>query len=139
MRINMYHFNTPIRYMCASIFAPSNYFQFMNIGQTIKNFRAKNGWTQSELAERLGVSQKVISDYERQIRKPPIERLPDLAMVFNITIEELLGVKTAATSVDRNLRQNKRFTKLQKMFNQLSPADQRAVIKHVTGLLAQSK
>lgn len=58
------------------------YFYEMKIGNTIKQLRKAHGWSQNDLAAELGVTQKVIHDYESSKTKPPIERLADIAHVF---------------------------------------------------------
>ena len=75
--------------------------------------------------------------YERNIRKPPIERLPKIAALFGISIEQLLGVKEIKTNINEvSVHGNKRVVKLQEIFEQLGPADQRSVLKHASSLLA---
>lgn len=41
--------------------------------------RAREGWTQAELAERTGVPQSKISEYERGVRTPSVETLKRLS------------------------------------------------------------
>jgi len=40
----------------------------MSIGSTVKLLRLRKGWTQTDLAERVGVSQPRITDIERDRR-----------------------------------------------------------------------
>ena len=58
-------------------------------GQTIKNLREKKGFTQAELAYKLGVTDKAISKWERNVNFPDITLLPVLADLFNCSIDEL--------------------------------------------------
>jgi len=112
----------------------------MTIGTNIKKLRKNKGWTQEQLAKHLGVSQKVVCDYEREVRKPPIERLPKIAAVFDISIEELIETKELKLNgAEKHIHGNQRIFKLQELFEKLSPSDQRSVIKHVSGLLAQAE
>lgn len=46
--------------------------------------------TMKELAERLGVSQQLISMWANKKKKIPLERVPQLALIFNIR-KELVG------------------------------------------------
>lgn len=55
------------------------------MGIKIKDLREKAGMTQTELANKLGVSKSVISAYENGIRNPSFKMLPLLAQVFNVT------------------------------------------------------
>ena len=54
------------------------------MGDKIKDLREKAGMTQTELAEKLGVSKSVISAYEKGIRNPSYKILRLLADTFNV-------------------------------------------------------
>lgn len=55
----------------------------------IKVYREKASFTQALLAQRLGVSQQVISQWETGSRRPPSDKLPLIAKTLNCTIDEL--------------------------------------------------
>lgn len=55
------------------------------MGTKIKDLREKAGMTQTELANKLGVSKSVVSAYEKGIRNPSYKVLPLLAKAFNVT------------------------------------------------------
>ena len=57
----------------------------------IKGLRELKGWSQEELARRLGVSRSAIGNYEQGIRRPNFEDLEAIADVFNCTITYLVG------------------------------------------------
>lgn len=61
------------------------------IGLKIAYYRKLNGFTQAELAERVGVSCQAVSKWEQQISCPDTMLLPDLAKEFGVTIDELFG------------------------------------------------
>jgi len=110
----------------------------MELMERIKTLRKAKGWTQTELGKRIGVIQKVIADYETGNTKPPIERLPVLADVLGVSVDELLRGDAIQTSVSGPETQvthgNSRVAKIQDEFEKLKPADQRAVLKMVKGL-----
>lgn len=56
----------------------------------LKEYREKNGWTQTQLAERLKVSQSTIGMWETGERKPNIIMLKKLAQIFGCTTDDLL-------------------------------------------------
>ena len=60
------------------------------IGENIKTTRKKSGLTQIQLAEKINVSQKQISSWEKGDYKPNIETLIKLSDVFNCTLDELV-------------------------------------------------
>lgn len=60
------------------------------IGSFIAALRKANGMTQKELAERLNVSDKTISRWERDDGAPDLSAIPVIAEVFGVTCDELL-------------------------------------------------
>ena len=61
-----------------------------SIGKTIAELRKAKGWTQIELAEKLQVSDKAISKWEKDGGAPSIEFFPALANIFGVTIDYLM-------------------------------------------------
>ena len=64
-----------------------------NIGERIAYYRRLNAMTQEELAKRLNISTQAVSKWEQKITSPDIMLLPELASIFNISIDELFGKK----------------------------------------------
>lgn len=64
-----------------------------NIGERIAYYRRLNAMTQEDLAQRLNVSTQAVSKWEQKITSPDITLLPELARIFNISIDELFGMK----------------------------------------------
>ena len=62
----------------------------MSIGNQIMLLRKKNGFTQEELAEKLGVSAQAISKWENGHTLPETALLPLLAKFFNSSIDSIL-------------------------------------------------
>lgn len=66
-------------------------FQMKRTGQTIANLRKERNMTQMELADQLGISFQAVSNWERGNSMPDIAKLPELAQLFGVTIDQLLG------------------------------------------------
>lgn len=66
------------------------------IGDRIKFHRKRLGMTQEQLAERMGVSAQAVSKWENNLSCPDISVLPELAAVFGISVDELLGKNPSA-------------------------------------------
>lgn len=64
-------------------------------GSMIAELRKKQGMTQAELAEKLGITDKAVSKWERDLSFPDINTIPKLAEIYNVTVDELMQVKTA--------------------------------------------
>lgn len=62
------------------------------LNEKIKKMRLEHNWTQEQLAERLDVSAQAISRWETNSTFPDIEMIPDIASIFEISVDELLGV-----------------------------------------------
>ena len=63
------------------------------IGKTIAYLRKKNSMTQSELAEKMNVTDKAVSKWERDLSYPDVKTISKLADVLNVSVEELLKNK----------------------------------------------
>ncbi len=63
----------------------------MTFGKRIKLMREKKGWTQAELGERLGLSDKAVSTWEKDIKVPRVSTIQKIADLFHVTQGFLLG------------------------------------------------
>lgn len=62
------------------------------LGQKIYQMRTAFGWSQVELAKRLGVAKQTVSNWENDNIQPSIEMLIRLAKAFNTTTDFLLSL-----------------------------------------------
>ena len=70
------------------------------LGMMITSFRKKHGMTQLELAEKMNVTDKAVSKWERDLSCPDINSLPKLASIFGISVDELIQAQSAAQPTD---------------------------------------
>ncbi|OUO22552.1 helix-turn-helix transcriptional regulator [Collinsella sp. An307] len=63
-------------------------------GDTISALRKEKGMTQLDLARQMGVTDKAVSKWERNLSFPDVTSLPKLAEVLGTSVDELLEVKT---------------------------------------------
>ena len=76
-------------------------------GQSLKEIRKKNGWTQEELARKLNTTKQVISKYEKSQRSPNIYVARDYAKALGVTLEDMLKIVYADDDDDqRRARSN---------------------------------
>ena len=80
-------------------------FDMQLVGKTISSLRKEKNMTQMELADRLGISFQAVSNWERGQTMPDIAKLGELAEIFGVTIDELLGSKKSARMVERIIRE----------------------------------
>ena len=62
----------------------------MILADKIMNERKRNGWSQEELAEKLGVSRQSVSKWESAQSVPDLNRILQLADIFGVTTDYLL-------------------------------------------------
>lgn len=62
-------------------------------GKRIQQMRKARGWTQRDLADRLHVTDKSVSKWERGLNFPDMTMLEPLAKTLDTTVVELLGIE----------------------------------------------
>lgn len=70
----------------------------------ISSLRKEKGMTQLELAEKMGVTDKAVSKWERDLSFPDINSIPKLAEIFDVSVDDLMQVKT---ETKENMSKNK--------------------------------
>ncbi len=72
-----------------------------DIGTKLRHLRSQRDMSQVTLATRLGVSKSVVSSYENGIHLPPYDVLIQMARIFGVSTDYLLGMNSGCTiSVD---------------------------------------
>ena len=74
----------------------------MTMGEKIASLRKAAGMTQRQLADRMGVTDKAVSKWERNLSCPDIESIPLLAEIFGISADELINTKAAGTPSEKD-------------------------------------
>lgn len=62
----------------------------MILADKITEERKKNGWSQEELADKLGVSRQAVSKWESAGSTPDLQRVIQLAQLFDVSTDYLL-------------------------------------------------
>lgn len=68
------------------------------IGQRVARFRKERGYTQVELAARIGIVQTLVTDYENDRLRLTAEMAVRFVMALDISLDELLHPKAAKAS-----------------------------------------
>ena len=63
-----------------------------NIGQNIRYYRKKRGYSQEKLAEMADVNEKLIGFYETGKRIPPVINFVAIAEALEVTMDGLCGI-----------------------------------------------
>lgn len=70
------------------------------VAERIKQLREQSNWTQSELAKQLGITRSSVNAWELGISVPSTQYLVELAALFKVSTDYLLGIHaTASVSV----------------------------------------
>lgn len=76
------------------------------IGERIKDYRLKRGFTQSDLAKQANITRIALGNYERGERIPTIDIFARIAMSLNASIDELMGYKPGQLSTIQQIKQD---------------------------------
>lgn len=63
------------------------------LGNMVAVLRKERGMTQLELAEKMGVTDKAVSKWERDLSFPDVSSIPKLAEILGVSVDELMQVK----------------------------------------------
>jgi transcriptional regulator with XRE-family HTH domain len=106
----------------------------MAIGDKILALRKDRGWSQQQLAKKIGTSGPIIGRYERGERVPSVEVAKKLGDTFNVTLDFLVDDTGQAAEIkDKNML--KRLMELQV----LDTEDQKTIVHVLDSLLRDAK
>ena len=106
----------------------------MAFKDTFVRLRKERGWTQAQVAEKIGISVGQVKKYEKGDSAPTLHILARMAMVFGVSADELVfenGSGPAAHKLDTELLQ--RFEKIA----QLPDRERDAVLVLIDSVIAR--
>ena len=119
-----------------------------DFGLKLRELRKKQKITQLQLAQKLCVSESLISRYENNLAQPPFETLRSIAAVFNVPMDELCGMADARNIVSlSSLSQNQKkiikklifsFKNLNSCTQNISVSDQYCLLGNITAELLKN-
>ena len=71
------------------------------LSDTIKELRRKNYLNQTAFANKIGVTQSAVSQWEHDLTKPNSEQLKMISTVFNISVDDLLRGENSPGPTDQ--------------------------------------
>lgn len=113
----------------------------VSLGQRISEYRIKRGWSQFDLAEKVGMSTSSIGMWETDKRDPNSQMIVKLANVFNITCDELLGNQEKIPDTQHLITQTKNDPEIQSFIEEFlnSPHDKRDELLRFWNFINQKK
>ena len=105
-------------------------------GARLAQLRKAAGYTQAELAQELGTSQRMVAYYESPEALPPSALLPQMAKLLGVTADVLLGIQSMKRTIKpRNDRLHRRLQQVE----QLNPAEKRQVLQLLDAFIERGK
>ena len=86
----------------------------MKFNERLLDLRKKNGWSQEELGYKLDVSRQTISKWESGQTTPELEKLRNLAKIFEISVDELISEEDVIKEEISNKNEAKKHQKKNK-------------------------
>ena len=96
----------------------------------IKQLREKRGLIQEILAAELGITQQLLSKYERDITLIKVDILKKIAIYFNVTTDYLLGISDVKRDLQGQMKMNEtlnQYYDLVEVYKELDEYDQEMI------------
>lgn len=75
----------------------------MSLGNSLSKSRKKSGYSQEEVAEKLGVSRQTISKWELNETLPDIYQSKKLANLYNISLDDLIDIDFEIQEIQKTI------------------------------------
>jgi len=109
------------------------------IAERVARMRKEKGITQAEMADLLGVSQPVVSEYERGTLRLHGELIVRVAEILSVSADELLGLSEAKNASKRgNGAKNRRLLRRIEQIETLPKRDQEALLRTIDAFISKS-
>ncbi len=107
-------------------------------GERLAALRKERGWTQPQLAERLGATVTMVTYLERRAKNPTVKTMEQIAQIFGVPVSDLLGVANGKTETRRKPGPPSRLEELTEQLAQLPRSKQKTVIEMLEGFLQKT-
>jgi transcriptional regulator with XRE-family HTH domain len=107
------------------------------LGTRIARLRRDKGLTQVELAERLGVTQPAVSDYENDDIRLSADVVVQIAGILGVSTDELLGLKETPGKAAASPKNRRLYRRLQDI-EKLPRRDQQALLRTIEAFLSKA-
>ena len=126
---------TPLHSNVAVISMTSSEQQFFKaLGARIAELRKEQDLSQQALADQLGIAQQTFAHYEVGRARMPVSLLPQLARIFGVAVDELLGLRNGTGKRGPTPKFQKQLDRI----SRLPRTKQRVVMEMLDGVLAQA-
>lgn len=98
----------------------------MKFDENLRAFRKQKDFSQEYLAEKMNVSRQTISKWENGTAMPDLKKLTDLASLFDVSMDELLG--TSAPDYKTSVSDNAELENLKLAFDEYKAKNKKTTI-----------
>lgn len=113
----------------------------MTFGQNLRQLRKSRGYTQTEFARLVGLSQAAITAYERDVREPNFETCKQIAGALGVPVSSIYPLTKAdddiVQKVSDSLHQNPKLGLLFDRVQLLKPSDLDTVLSVVNAIVKE--
>jgi transcriptional regulator with XRE-family HTH domain len=106
------------------------------VGKNIAKIRKTKGLTQTELAEKIGISQNLVSHYEIGRLKISAEMIIHFSIALNVNADKILGLTPVNESYEPI---SPALVRKMKDIEKLPPSEKRALMKTIDKYIKPSK
>lgn len=107
-------------------------------GERLAALRKKRGWTQPQLAERLGITVMMVTYLERRAKNPTAKTVEQIAGVFGVSVNALLGSAKIVSNGAHKPGPPSRLEELTGQLAQLPRSKQKTVVEMLEGFLQKT-
>ncbi|WP_294777486.1 helix-turn-helix domain-containing protein [uncultured Eubacterium sp.] len=98
----------------------------MKFDENLRAFRKQKEFSQEYLAEKMNVSRQTVSKWENGTAMPDLKKLTDLASLFDVSMDELLG--TSAPDYKTSVSDNSELENLKQTFDEYKTKNKKTTI-----------
>ena len=103
------------------------------IGKRIASLRKRKGLTQAELAEKIGITRKLVSDYETDRTHLNDEMVIRFSIALSVSSDMLLGLKNSEITKERHI--SLRIMRRMKEISGLPEKKKKAILRTLDDLI----
>lgn len=109
----------------------------INLGANVKRLRKERGWSQTELAEKVGVHLNHINRIETGKYMPVLDTVVKLADLFEVSIDYM--VNDASGKAETIQLEDQNFAEKMRLLNSLEEEDRQMIIRSIENALAKQR
>ena len=99
-----------------------------SVGKNIRTIRHQRGWSQEDVANRLGISIPAFSKIETGVTDVNLSRLEQIAEVFSVPLASLLATEDIQHDIDQQIEVEAIIQKVQERESQISALQKKVIV-----------